>query len=106
MQPRSVVVGAALAAAFSLSIYGQSRTPAPAGNVVGAGNFIHVVGDADKSQLFYETVIGLEAQQAGRGAAPGGATPTAPPLAAAGTPPAPRRWTTDRVDILRLYNAD
>jgi len=106
MQPRIVVVGGALAAVLTLSLHAQSRTPAPAGDVVGAGNFIHVVGDADKSQLFYEMVIGLEAQQAGRGAAPGGAAAQpAPPPAPAG-PPAPRRWTTDRADILRLYNAD
>jgi hypothetical protein len=63
----------------------------PAGHVVGAGNFIHVVADADKSQAFYQDIIGSDAQGGRAGAA---ATP----------PPAQRPWT-DRADVLRLYNA-
>jgi catechol 2,3-dioxygenase-like lactoylglutathione lyase family enzyme len=34
--------------------------PAPAGDVVGAGNFIHVVGDLDRTVAFYTTLLGVK----------------------------------------------
>ena len=37
----------------------QSAQPAPAGDVVGVGNFAHIVADLDKSVGFYRDVLGL-----------------------------------------------
>jgi catechol 2,3-dioxygenase-like lactoylglutathione lyase family enzyme len=97
-------LGAAVVSACCLGLLtaragAQAPDAAPAGAVVvGAGNFIHVVGDVDRSQAFYERVIGLAA-------APGRGRAGAPRPAANGQP-APRRWITDRPDIARLYNAD
>jgi len=34
--------------------------PAPAGDVVGAGNFIHVVADLDRTVAFYSTLLGVK----------------------------------------------
>jgi catechol 2,3-dioxygenase-like lactoylglutathione lyase family enzyme len=34
--------------------------PAPAGDVVGAGNYIHVVANLDRTIAFYRTVLGVE----------------------------------------------
>lgn len=34
--------------------------PAPAGDVVGAGNYIHVVADLDRTVAFYRTLLGVE----------------------------------------------
>lgn len=41
------------------TVLGQSA-PAPAGEVIGAGNFIHVVSNLDNSLAFYHDVIGLD----------------------------------------------
>jgi catechol 2,3-dioxygenase-like lactoylglutathione lyase family enzyme len=40
----------------------QPPAPAPAGDVVGVGNFGHVVADLDTSLRFYHDVLGLEVQ--------------------------------------------
>src|SRR3954452_2395316 len=54
----SVVAGAvALVAAASLGA--QAPQPAPAGDVVGVGNFAHIVADLDTSLGFYRDVLGL-----------------------------------------------
>src|SRR3954453_16441279 len=54
----SVGAGAvALLAAASLGA--QALQPAPAGDVVGVGNFAHIVADLDKSLGFYRDVLGL-----------------------------------------------
>ena len=37
----------------------QSPLPAPAGDVVGVGNFAHIVADLDRSVGFYSDVLGL-----------------------------------------------
>src|SRR5262245_26563790 len=37
----------------------QAPQPAPAGDVVGVGNFAHIVADVDKSLGFYRDVLGL-----------------------------------------------
>src|SRR3954463_11154131 len=55
---RSVAAGAiALVAAASLGA--QAPQPAPAGDVVGVGNFAHIVADLDTSLGFYRDVLGL-----------------------------------------------
>ena len=45
-------------AACGMCLMGQ--TPTPAGEVLGVGNFIHVVADLDKSIEFYRDAIGLD----------------------------------------------
>jgi len=40
-------------------IRAQAPQPAPAGDVVGVGNFAHIVADVDKSLGFYRDVLGL-----------------------------------------------
>src|SRR6202167_4286312 len=62
-------ISAMPAIAICLSLqpgFGQS-SPAPAGEVVGSGNFSHIVTNLDKSIEFYRDVLGLEL--------PGGAQP-------------------------------
>ncbi len=51
--------------------FGQT-TPAaaPAGEVLGPGNFIHVVSDLDKSIAFYHDVLGLDLPGGGKADAP------------------------------------
>jgi len=39
---------------------GAQPQPAPAGDVVGVGNFAHIVADLDNSLAFYRDVLGLE----------------------------------------------
>jgi catechol 2,3-dioxygenase-like lactoylglutathione lyase family enzyme len=51
------VAGAIVA---STSLNAQAPQPAPAGDVVGVGNFAHIVADLDKSLGFYRDVLGLE----------------------------------------------
>ncbi len=60
----------------------------PAGDVVGVGNFIHVVSNLDRSIEFYHDVLGMELQRAPGAQAPAGPRPflTAP-------------------EVPRLYNA-
>lgn len=48
------------AAAWAFGAEAQQTTqPAPAGEVVGVGNFAHIVADLDKSLGFYRDVLGL-----------------------------------------------
>jgi catechol 2,3-dioxygenase-like lactoylglutathione lyase family enzyme len=49
---------------------GMAQT-APAGEVIGVGNFLHVVSDAEKSVAFYQGVLGMDLQ----GAQPSGPRP-------------------------------
>jgi len=51
----SICFAAALAPAGA-----QQAQPAPAGDVVGVGNFAHIVADLDNSLAFYRDVLGLE----------------------------------------------
>jgi len=45
---------------FSTELYAQQAPqPAPAGDIVGVGNFGHIVADLDKSVGFYRDVLGL-----------------------------------------------
>jgi hypothetical protein len=74
--------------------FGQAA-PAPAGEVIGAGNFIHVVSNLDNSLAFYHDVIGLDLQPAG--GARGNAAPAPPPAA-------PRPFITTP-EVLHMYNA-
>lgn len=49
-----------LAAAMTAGAYAQAPRKAPAGDVVGVGNFAHVVADLDDSLGFYRDVLGLK----------------------------------------------
>jgi catechol 2,3-dioxygenase-like lactoylglutathione lyase family enzyme len=40
--------------------FGQARQPAPPGEIVGVGNFAHIVENLDTSLAFYRDVLGLE----------------------------------------------
>ncbi|HEY4359370.1 MAG TPA: VOC family protein [Bryobacteraceae bacterium] len=44
----------------------QGPAPVPAGDIVGVGNFSHIVADLDKSLAFYRDVLGLETAAAAR----------------------------------------
>ncbi len=55
---RWFVLAGALAAGASLQAQPPPQ-PAPAGDVVGVGNFAHIVADLDKSVGFYRDVLGL-----------------------------------------------
>jgi catechol 2,3-dioxygenase-like lactoylglutathione lyase family enzyme len=46
--------------AVTASPRAQAPQPAPAGDVIGVGNFAHIVADLDKSLGFYRDVLGLE----------------------------------------------
>lgn len=55
---RTIVV---VLAACAISLTAQTvRPPAPAGEVLGVGNFIHVAANLDRSIEFYRDVIGLQ----------------------------------------------
>jgi len=56
IRPWTVVAIACLAA---MAVNAQGPQPAPAGDVVGVGNFAHIVADLDKSLGFYRDVLGL-----------------------------------------------
>lgn len=62
----------------------------PAGEVIGAGNFIHNVSNLDKSLEFYHDVLGMDLQRA--------------PGAQANAAPAPRPYIATP-EILNLYDA-
>jgi poly(3-hydroxybutyrate) depolymerase/catechol 2,3-dioxygenase-like lactoylglutathione lyase family enzyme len=66
-------------------------TPAPPGEVIGVGNFIHLVSDADKSVDYYHDVIGMDLQR--------------PPGAAANAPVVVPRPFIATPEIVSLYNA-
>jgi catechol 2,3-dioxygenase-like lactoylglutathione lyase family enzyme len=51
---------AALALIVQTPAAAQAPEPAPAGDVVGVGNFAHIVEDMDVSLAFYRDVLGLE----------------------------------------------
>jgi catechol 2,3-dioxygenase-like lactoylglutathione lyase family enzyme len=71
---------AATAAAFAQPL----PTPAPPGEIIGVGNFLHVVADAEKSVDFYQNVLGMDLQ---------------------GTPPTGPRPYLDTPAIVNLYDA-
>ena len=45
--------------AFTLPLTAQAPQPAPVGDVIGVGNFAHIVSDLDRSLGFYRDVLGL-----------------------------------------------
>ena len=47
--------------ATSSGLYAQQppAQPAPAGDIVGVGNFAHIVADMDRAVGFYRDVLGL-----------------------------------------------
>jgi catechol 2,3-dioxygenase-like lactoylglutathione lyase family enzyme len=49
-----------LCAAIAAIMLAQAPQPAPPGDVVGVGNFAHIVQNLDKSLAFYRDVLGLE----------------------------------------------
>ena len=59
-------------------------TPAPPGEIIGVGNFLHVVADEEKSIDFYQNVLGMDLQ---------------------GTPPTGPRPYLDTPAIVNLYDA-
>ena len=65
--------------------------PAPPGEVIGVGNFIHLVTNVDKSVDYYHDVIGMDLQR--------------PPGAAANAPVATPRPFIATPEIVSLYNA-
>jgi catechol 2,3-dioxygenase-like lactoylglutathione lyase family enzyme len=42
------------------AVFAQPRQAAPSGEIVGVGNFAHIVADLDSSLAFYRDVLGLE----------------------------------------------
>ena len=62
---RRYVTTAVVCSVASISlISGQTATPqAPAGEVLGVGNFIHAVSNLDKSLEFYHDVLGMDLQR-------------------------------------------
>jgi lactoylglutathione lyase len=52
-------VAVAIACLAAQPLSAQAPQPAPAGAVVGVGNFAHIVADLDKSLGFYRDVLGL-----------------------------------------------
>ena len=50
----------ALAAGGACQLAAQTPPTAPAGEVIGVGNFAHIVADLDKTLAFYRDAIGLE----------------------------------------------
>ena len=48
------------ALAVSAAALASAQTPTPAGDIVGLGNFSHIVADLDKSVAFYHDVLGLD----------------------------------------------
>jgi len=71
---------AAATAAFAQPL----PTPAPPGDIIGVGNFLHVVADVEKSVDFYQNVLGMDLQ---------------------GTPPTGSRPYLDTPAIVNLYDA-
>ena len=52
-------VAVAIACVAAMPLRAQTPQPAPAGEVIGVGNFAHIVADLDKSLGFYRDVLGL-----------------------------------------------
>ena len=59
MRRRSVLALLALLTAAPLAAQ-TPRPPSPPGDIVGVGNFAHIVADLDKSLVLYRDVLGLE----------------------------------------------
>lgn len=74
----------------SLTVHAQAQ-PAPTGEVVGVGNFAHIVADLDHSLGFYRDVLGLEVAAS----QPFSANPAIQQLG--GTPGAQSRFTALRI---------
>ncbi|NOT43738.1 MAG: VOC family protein [Acidobacteria bacterium] len=51
-----------IAGALCAVVAGAPRAQAPAGVVIGVGNFIHVVADLERALTFYRDALGMEAQ--------------------------------------------
>ena len=54
------VLGVTASAMLSTMLWAQAPAAAPAGEIVGVGNFSHIVQNLDKSLEFYRDVLGLE----------------------------------------------
>ena len=54
------LLAAALASCAASLGAQESRAPAPPGEVIGVGNFAHIVANVDESLKFYHDVLGLE----------------------------------------------
>src|SRR5579862_9310736 len=75
-----------------LAAAASAQTAAPAGDVIGVGNFSHITADLDKSLAFYRDALGLEP------AAPAGPFDGNPAIAKLGdTPGAQSRFVQLRV---------
>ncbi len=74
----------ALIAAAIAALAQPLPTPAPPGEIIGVGNFLHVVADLEKSVDFYQNVLGMDLQ---------------------GTPPTGPRPYLDTPAIVNLYDA-
>jgi catechol 2,3-dioxygenase-like lactoylglutathione lyase family enzyme len=76
---------------LSVPVLARAQTPSaapPSELVLGPGNFLHVVADAERAIAFYRDALGMEVQ------APAGGAPPAGPRPYLSTP-----------EIVRLYNA-
>ncbi len=71
----ALCVVTAITAVTALAVIAAPARAAPAGEVLGAGNFIHVVAHLDRTIAFYHDVLGLQQ------ATFGGAAPAAPRFA-------------------------
>ena len=52
-------VALAIALLTAVTLRAQAPQPAPAGGVIGLGNFVHIVADMDRALGFYRDVLGL-----------------------------------------------
>ena len=90
MLPRPLAI---LIAAAALATFGAAQTPsaviaAPEGDVIGVGNFLHIVANLEKSLEFYHDILGMDLQPG-----PGGQPPPSP------------RPLLSTPEIVNLYNA-
>jgi catechol 2,3-dioxygenase-like lactoylglutathione lyase family enzyme len=60
MFQRATTLTLAVAVATTFTLSAQTPQSAPAGEVVGVGNFAHIVQDVDRSLAFYRDALGLE----------------------------------------------
>lgn len=59
LQRSAVHIAVILSAAIAMPLPASAQTPAPAGQIIGVGNFSHIVSNLEKSVEFYRDVIGL-----------------------------------------------
>jgi len=66
---RFTSICAAMCAAAAMG-FSQSTPPAPAGDILGPGNFLHVVENADQAIPFYHDILGMDLQRPANAPAP------------------------------------